>query len=195
MNVGWRSALVLWLVLGCATTVEDLPLLESRARADFEAGRTEEAIETMERAVALAPDDAEAHFLLGVMKLRTDRVIEAEAELARAVALAPRDAKILAAHGIALRAQKNWSAAERAFLRSLLLEPGDSSTLAALGELYHLSGDFEKCVVRYEQFVWQLEQRNPETLTATEQRALESARGKVTECGDAARAMKIEDTR
>ena len=126
--------------LGCAHTAEDAPRLEQQARADFEAGRIVVAIETMQRVVALAPEDAEAHFLLGVMLLRTDRVVEAEVELARAIALAPRDAKMLAAYGLALRAQKRWSDAESALVRSLLFAPGEPSTIAALGELYRLSG-------------------------------------------------------
>jgi Flp pilus assembly protein TadD len=184
-----RAAAALFaLAVGCANTVEDAPALTSRARADFEAGRTEEAIETMRAVVQLTPDDAQAHFLLGVMALRTDRVDEAEPELARAVALAPRDAKLLAAHGLALRAQEKWSAAESAFVRSLLLEPGELSTLAALGELYRLAGDPEKCAVRYGQFVWQLEQRDPALLSETERRALGSGRQRVRECEAAAEA-------
>ena len=175
-------------VLGCAHTAEDAPALEQRARADFEEGRIVEAIETMQRVVALAPEDAEAHFLLGVMMLRTDRVAEAEVELARAVELAPRDAKMLAAYGLALRAQKRWSDAERALVRSLLFDPGEPSTIAALGELYRLSGDPDKCAVRYEQFVWQLEQRRLETLSESEQRALATARQRVRECEAAARS-------
>ena len=176
------AALALALGLGCAHTAQDAPWLESRARADFESGRVVEAIDAMQRVVALAPENAEAHFLLGVMLLRTDRVAEAEPELARAVALAPRDAKMLAAHGLALRAQKRWSDAESAFVRSLLLDPGRPSTIAALAELYRLSGDPEKCAVRYEQFVYQLEQRDAKSLSESEHRALVTARDRMREC-------------
>jgi Flp pilus assembly protein TadD len=182
------AAALLVLALGCATTVEDAPTLTASARADFEAGRTEDALETMRTVVQLAPDDPQAHFLLGVMALRTDRIDEAEPELARAVALAPRDARFLAAHGLALRAQQKWSAAESALVRSLLLEPGESSTLAALGELYRLAGDPEKCAVRYGQFVWQLEQRDPASLGEAERRALSSGRQRARECEAAAQA-------
>lgn len=175
--------------LGCAHTAEDAPRLEQQARADFESGRIVEAIETMQRVVVVAPEDAEAHFLLGVMMLRTDRVVEAEVELARAIALAPRDAKMLAAYGLALRAQKRWSDAESALVRSLLLAPGESSTIAALGELYRLSGNPDKCAVRYEQFVWQLEQRSPKSLSESERDALRIARDRVRECEAAAQAL------
>jgi tetratricopeptide (TPR) repeat protein len=183
-----KAALFLALAgaLGCAYTAQDAPQLTERARADFEAGRVVEAIDTMQRVVALAPDDAQAHFLFGVMMLRTDRVADAEIELARAVELEPRNAKMLAAHGLALRAQKRWSAAESALLRSLLLEPGEPSTIAALGELYRLSGSPDKCAVRYEQFVWQIEQRDPKELTESERVALKTARDRVRECQAAA---------
>jgi len=120
------------LALACAHS--DPHALSERARADFAAGRTAEAIAQMREAVALAPDDAEAHFALGAMLLRTERVDEAEPELARATALAPRNARMLAAHGLALRAQRKWGSAESALLRALLLEPNDTSTIAALGE-------------------------------------------------------------
>ena len=190
-----RAAAALFaLALGCASTADDPPALTARARADFEAGRTEEALETMRAVVKLDPDDAQAHYLLGVMALRTDRIAEAEPALARAVELAPRDARMLAAHGLALRAQRKWSAAESALVRSLLLDPGESSTLAALGELYRLSGDSEKCAVRYGQFVWQLEQRDPASLSETERRALGSARQRVSEC-EAASAAAAERSR
>jgi len=182
------AAALLALALGCANTPQDAPALSARARTDFEAGRTEDAIDAMREVVKLTPDDAQAHYLLGVMALRTDRIDEAEPELARAVHLAPRDARLLAAHGLALRAQQKWSAAESAFVRSLLLEPGEASTLAALGELYRLAGDPEKCAVRYGQFVWQLDQRDPKALSETERRALSSARQHVRECEAAADA-------
>lgn len=183
-------AALLALALGCASKPSDAPALTARARADFEAGRTEQALETMRAVVKLAPDDAQAHYLLGAMALRTDRISEAEPALARAVELAPRDARLLAAHGIALRAQKRWAAAESAFVRSLLLEPGEPSTLAALGELYRLSGDPEKCAVRYGQFVWRLEQRDPAALSEAERRDLGSGRQRVRECEAAAAAQR-----
>jgi Flp pilus assembly protein TadD len=183
-----RAALVAF-ALGCAAR-PDPHQLEASARADFEAGRVEEALAQMEQVVALAPDDADAHFTLGAMQLRADRVGEAEAELARAVELAPRDAKALAAHGLALRAQQKWSAAESAFVRSLLLDPGNPSTIAALAELYRLSGDPAKCAVRYEQFIWQLEQRDPKTLSESEQQALQSSRARAQECAAAAQTKK-----
>jgi hypothetical protein len=74
-------------------------------------------------------------------------------------------------------------------LRSLLFEPGEPSTIAALGELYRLSGSPEKCAVRYEQFVWQLDQRDARSLTVSEQRALRTARDRVRECEAAAQKM------
>ena len=174
------------LALGCALI--RTAQLEQSAREDFAEGRVSEAIATMKQVVAEKPKDPQAHFLLGVMLLRTDHVAEAEVELARAVSLAPRDAKILAAHGLALRAQKRWKDAENALVRSLLFQPNEPSTIAALGELYRLSGNPVQCAARYEQFVWQFEQRDPESLDESEQRALSTARHRARECDAAARA-------
>jgi Flp pilus assembly protein TadD len=187
------AAVLLALAFGCAHTSSDVPALMADARADFEAGRSEEALATMREVIQLAPDDPQAHFALGAMALRTDRLDEAEPALARAVELAPRDARMLAAYGLALRAQRKWDAAESAFVRSLLLDPGESSTLAALAELYRLSGDPEKCAVRYGQFVWQIEQRDPASLSETDRRALGSARQHVRECEAAAEAARARE--
>jgi tetratricopeptide (TPR) repeat protein len=143
----------------------------------------------MRTVTEIAPENAEAHYLRGVMALRTDRLDEADASLARATRLAPHDARALAAHGIVLRAQQRWPEAERALLRSLLIRPGDASTLAALAEVYRLSGDAEKCAARYEQFVWQFERRDPKTLEERERRALDEARVRAQECEAEAAAL------
>jgi tetratricopeptide (TPR) repeat protein len=123
------------------------------------------------------------------MALRTDRLAEAETSLSRSIQLAPHDARALAAYGLVLRAQERWPEAESALLRSLLIQPGDASTLAALAEVYRRSGDAEKCAARYEQFVWQFEQRDPKTLDEREQRALDEARLRAQECEAAASAL------
>jgi hypothetical protein len=122
--------------LACAHTAEDAPRLMSEARAEFEEGYTEEALDKMRTVTELVPDDAEAHYLRGALALRTDR-----------------------------------------------------HTLAALAEVYRLSGDAEKCTARYEQFVWQFQQRDPKTLDGREQRALDEARLRAQECETAVAAL------
>jgi len=178
------------LSLCCALAASDVPSLKSDAREAFEEGRPTDALRTLRTAIALAPDDADAHYLLGVIALRSDRIGEAETALARAAVLAPRDARTLAAWGLALRAQRRWEEAESALVRSLLLNPGDPSAIVALGELYRLSGQPEKCATRYEQFVWQLEQIEPSQLDPQQQRALNVARDRASECAAAASAER-----
>jgi len=61
-----------------------------RGRALYELTRFEEAVRTLEQAVADAPDDAEAHHLLGLALERIEgRLEDAERHLARATALDP----------------------------------------------------------------------------------------------------------
>lgn len=176
--------------LCCALSASDVPSLESDAREAFAEGRPTDALRMMRTATALAPDDAELHYLLGVIALRSNRIGEAETALARAAELAPRDARTLAAWGLALRAQRRWEEAESALLRSLQLRSGDPRTLAALGELYRLSGQPDKCATRYEQFVGQLEQGEPSQLDPQQQRALDVARVRAKECAAAAAAAQ-----
>jgi Flp pilus assembly protein TadD len=184
----WAGAVVAALGLACAHTAGDAPRLTSQARAEFEQGYTDDALEKMREVTRLTPDDAEAHYVRGGMALRTGRLEEAESSLARATQLAPHHARALAAYGLVMREQRRWADAERALLRSLLIEPGDASTIAALAEVYRLSGDAEKCAARYEQFVWQLERRDAKTIDAREQRALDEARMRAQECEAAALA-------
>jgi Flp pilus assembly protein TadD len=190
MAVGLAVVGASLLAIGCAFVPRDAPALKELAREDFAAGRTADALNALRSATALAPEDAEAHYLLGVVALRSENLEEAAAALDRARQLDPRDARTLAAHGLVLRAQKRWAEAESALLRSLLLRPGDSSTIVALGEVYRLSGQADRCAARYEQFVWQLEQIDPKTLDALQQRALATARDRVRECEAAATAQR-----
>src|SRR5262245_48413062 len=186
------TAVAAALAFACAHTAEDAPRLMAQARAEFERGHTDDALGRMRAVTELVPDDPEAHYLRGVMALRAGRLDEAESSLSRAIQLAPRDSRAFAAYGLVLRADQRWPEAERALLRALLFEPGDPSALAALAEVYRLSGDAEKCAARYEQFVWQFEQRDPGTLDDRERRALDEARLRAQECETAASAIAKE---
>ena len=56
----------------------------------FEAGRADDAIGLIQRAIALAPDYAEAHYNLATIRLRMGQAGEAAAGFRRALALDPR---------------------------------------------------------------------------------------------------------
>jgi hypothetical protein len=63
-----------------------------------------------------------------------------------------------------------------------MLRPADPATLAALGEVYRLWGKPEKCAARYEQYVWQVEQKQDGEGDAARERALASARRAIEAC-------------
>lgn len=58
--------------------------------AAFESGRGDEAVRPMQRSIAAAPDDAEAHYNLANVFLFQGRLAEAEAGFRRAIDLEPR---------------------------------------------------------------------------------------------------------
>jgi len=186
---GLGCAAAALLALGaCAPTTSDVPGLMAEARRAEVAGHHTDALRSLRRAEALAPEDPDVALLLGVVALRAERPREADAALARAVQLAPHDPRPLAARGLALRALHRYDEAESALLRSLMLRPADPATLAALGETYRLWGKPEKCATRYEQYLWQMEHEPAEPRDAGRERALADARRQLEACeADAAR--------
>ena len=64
-------------------------VLEALARAQYQAGQPEAAAQTFSRLVAASPDADYAHFGLGVVLARLDRLTEAAEHLALATAMRP----------------------------------------------------------------------------------------------------------
>lgn len=80
----------------------NVALLMARGALAEKLGRRVEAIDALEAAVALAPDEKLPAAWLGSMLARTDRPREAEAALARAMALDPDNAQLVSNHAAVL---------------------------------------------------------------------------------------------
>lgn len=143
-----------WRYTGPTTNPEATRLVEE-ARIAMRAGtpvRDREAIALIERAVAIAPDDAAAWGLLALVRARTDQHAAPDAAVSatalideaagRALALDPANADAKSALALAIPYFGDWLAAERRFDAVLARHPGhvitqDSRTfmLGAVGRM------------------------------------------------------------
>ena len=95
-------------------------------------GARSEAIELVERAIAIAPEMADWRNNLGNMYLRTDREEEAKALYLGVIAEVPDHADAWANLGIAERLLRNEAAAEASFRRAIALRPDHADAQANL---------------------------------------------------------------
>jgi len=125
-----------WRVTGPTTNPEATRLVEE-ARVAIRAGtqvKDREAIALIERAVAIAPDDASAWGLLALVRARTDQHAAPDAAVSatalideaaeRALAIDPANADARAALALAIPYYGDWLAAERRFDAVLADHPG-----------------------------------------------------------------------
>ncbi len=104
----------------------------------------------IEKALALAPDDARAHNNYGVAAERQGRMNEAAVRFAKAAALDPDFADALANHGTALNALGRIDEAKAAFARALALEPGHTLAHANLGAAFKATGNTEAAIRHFQ---------------------------------------------
>jgi len=106
-------------------------------------GRSAEALAPLQKAAALSPGDAEAHFNLGLVFHDLGRLEEAEASYRRALEIRPDFAETLCGLGLALHGLGRLEEAEASYKRALELRPDFPEahnnlglTLAQRGKLY-----------------------------------------------------------
>lgn len=125
------------------------PMLEYSAMLDL-AGRLDEAIEVMERAVAIAPTEADALNTLGyTLANRTRRHEEAYALIRRALELEPDSAPILDSMGWVLYRLGRLEEA-RSYLELALAKMDDPELIAHLGEVLWVSGEREAALTLWD---------------------------------------------
>lgn len=93
------------------------------ARVLHQAGNLSAAEPAYRQIIAAEPGNAEAHFLLGMLAIQTDRVDEGTASLRRAITAAPNHAKAHNALGVACHAQGRMAGAIAAFRTALAIAP------------------------------------------------------------------------
>ena len=96
--------------------------------------RNAEAIEPMQRAAALAPNDVEVHSNLGLALLVLERYPEAEASFRKALQISPKDGQLLCKLGHSLQMQRRYLEAEFCFRRAIEADSNDSTAYIYLAE-------------------------------------------------------------
>jgi tetratricopeptide (TPR) repeat protein len=109
-----------------------------------------EALVSYDRALSLAPDDAEAHMNRGVVLLALGRFVAALQACDRAVALAPRRAAFHAQRATALSKLNRHLEALASLDNAIRLEPESAI-------LYHIRGVTLACLTRYDEAAVQFE--------------------------------------
>lgn len=99
-------------------------------------GDAERAIDLMQRAAVVAPNNAAVHNNIGLVQITRERFAEAEVSLRKAVDLRPDWDRAHANLGIALRKRGNTAGAEIEFAASLRLNPANADAMSNLATLY-----------------------------------------------------------
>jgi tetratricopeptide (TPR) repeat protein len=87
-------------------------------------GRVAEAREALEKAAAVEPPNAEAHYQLGIWQFRAKQRAEAVPHFEKVVELRPRDTRALDYLALTLEALGEAEAAERAYQKALAVNDG-----------------------------------------------------------------------
>lgn len=113
-------------------------------------GRNEEALLSLDQALALQPEAADSHHARGLVLKKLGRLGEAVAAYDSALALAPGHAEAHHNRGTALRHQGLVSEAVAAHERAVQLRPRSPEIRNGLGMALHAAGRYEDAVSQYD---------------------------------------------
>ncbi len=116
-------------------------------------GRNYEALDANRTAVALSPQDAEAHSNLGIMLTELGRLDEAEENCKQAVALQPDLAEVHSNLGNTLRELGRLDEAEASYNQALALNPDYAEALNNLGVTLQELGRLDEAESSYIQAI------------------------------------------
>ncbi|MBN2321686.1 MAG: VWA domain-containing protein [Acidobacteria bacterium] len=127
---------------------DDTVLWKQTGTVHHLAGETDQAIAAYEEAVRLQPEDAESHYMLGIIRA-TNNVDSAIGDFQEAVRLNPENAKYHFDMGRALAQIKNYEASIEAFREASRLDPEDGECHASMGIVLEQMGEMESAVAEY----------------------------------------------
>jgi hypothetical protein len=138
----WRTEESLWRDTEAKSPGKARPKLQlARALADHGPPATQERMELLQQARAIAPDNSEAALEIGVFHLQAGSPEQALAEFDRAAAAEPDDAQIQANRGAALYLLGRLPEAEAVFQKALGMDACNFDARNNLMLLYRSLGD------------------------------------------------------
>jgi tetratricopeptide (TPR) repeat protein len=142
-----RSAEALALLEDLARRNPTAEIRRHLAAAQFEAGRLDEGLRNAREYLSAAPDDLQAHELVGLCLVRLGRGQEAWEEIERAMQSAPESAGVLLnAAKIAYEGLRDSARARELLDRSLRLDPRNADAWFTRGVLAAFDQDAESAV-------------------------------------------------
>ena len=113
--------------------------------------RTDEAVESLKRAIKISPQAATYHSNLGEILRLAGRTVEAEEALMEAIKLAPDSPQALNNLGITQYELRKFSDAVDYYRRALAVNPTMSEALNNLGNALRMTGDIDGAVQAYQE--------------------------------------------
>lgn len=108
--------------------------------------RWEEALNAIEKALTISPDNIENHLAEGYIFFSVGDNTKAKRSFTNAIKLAPNDPNPLTCLGIVLSSEGNIGEAEKVLKKALELDKDNSSILADLGEVYLQKKEYSKAI-------------------------------------------------
>ena len=116
-------------------------------------GRVSEALVANQKAVEIAPEDAEAHSNLGNTLKALGRFKEAEASHRQAIALKPHYAEVHSNLGVTLKALGRFKEAEASYRQAIALKPDFAEAHSNLGNILKDLGRFKEAEASHRQAI------------------------------------------
>jgi VWFA-related protein len=126
----------------------DAVVWKQTGTVDFLAGNTDQAVAAYEEAVRLQPEDAESHYMLGIIRA-TNNADSAIGDFREAIRLSPENAKYHFDLGRALARIKDFDASMEAFREACRLDPEDGECHASMGIVLQQTGEIEEAATEY----------------------------------------------
>ena len=162
-----------------AARIEQAAVLKYQGHALASQRRYGQAIPLLQRSVALNPDDAETHGVLGTVLLDAGRFPLAALSFERAHELTPDDPRVDAGLGTAYHKMGRYQDAKAPLLRASRARPDDYPILLQLGRVGFATRDYQLCAESFRTFTRSVEKRDPalvpELIKQDYQRALSFA--------------------
>ncbi|MBN2241803.1 MAG: VWA domain-containing protein [Acidobacteria bacterium] len=152
---------------------DDIVLWKETGTVSFLAGQTDQAVAAYQEAVRLQPEDAESHYMLGIIRATND-VESAIGDFREAVRLNPENAKYHFDLGRALAQIEDFESSIEAFREASRLDPRDGESLASLGIVLEQMGETEEAAEEYRKaLALNLTDRSAESVRGLLKNALE----------------------